>query len=84
MTRKFPAPKKRPYGHGSVSFERGHYVANYKSLETARQVRKWFLTNKHAQEHLDRWYADKLTTGPLCNVARPSTGASRTDLRGPL
>ena len=57
---KFPAPKKRPYGRGSVSLERGHYVANYKSLETGRQVRKWFLTDKDAQEHLDLWYADKL------------------------
>ena len=60
MTPTLPAPKKRPYGHGSVSLERGHYVANYKSLETGRQVRKWFLTDKEAQEHLDLWYADKL------------------------
>jgi integrase len=60
MPRKFPPAKKRPYGHGSVSFERGHYVANYKSLETGRQVRKWFLTDREAQDHLDRWYADKL------------------------
>jgi integrase len=29
-------------------------------LETGRQVRKWFSTDRDAQDHLDRWYADKL------------------------
>lgn len=86
MPRRFPPPKKRPYGHGSVTLERGHYVANYKSLETGRQVRKWFETDQEAQDHLDRWYADKLdhraarrngtTTPPRRVPDRPSADAA--------
>jgi hypothetical protein len=52
-------PRRRGYGRGSVSIQRGAYVATYKDLKTGRPVRRSFPTDEEAQVYLDEWYAEK-------------------------
>lgn len=59
MPRKLPKPRKRAYGHGSVSIQAGRYVATFKSLDTGRPMRQSFATDDEAQQHLDEWYMKK-------------------------
>lgn len=84
MPRRFPPPKPRPYGHGSVTLERERYIANYRLHDSGRQVRKSFATDREAQAHLDLWYAEKLGHAPLgrrgAATPRAAQSAPRADV----
>jgi hypothetical protein len=76
-------PRKRPYGHGSVSIQHNTYVATFKSVETSRPSRRSFATDTEAQAYLDAWHAEA-SAAKLAGAVRHEEGQAptRADLRG--
>ncbi len=75
------APRKRPYGYGSVSVQRNRYVVTFKDLKTGKPARRSFLTDADAQAYLDDWCAAKQARKAGRSVGRVSGKPRRTTRR---
>jgi integrase len=66
---RLPKPRRRPYGHGSVSIQAKAYVATFKDLRTGEPARRSFASDDEAQVFLDDWHAKK-TAAKLAGAKR--------------